>query len=139
MFLFFENWVYTYFFSMQPESYYFTQSLYDWIKKHWWRHVTTYDKGNFDSSMNIGILTTSTKFMKDSERFDQRVFNYCWNHSYFFIHTLFKLFVQEVRYIITRIFALIYNTFNLIVYKWTVSYHFCTVMFCCIFTFIFNV
>ena len=58
---------------------------------------------------------------------------------YSFIHTLLKLFVQKVSCIATRIFALIFYIFNLIVYKLTLRYGFCTIFFY-IFTFIlFNV
>ena len=34
-------------------------------------HVILYGNKNFDNNMDIGILTTTIKFIKDSERFDQ--------------------------------------------------------------------
>ena len=55
-------------------------------------HVILYGNKNFDNNMNISILTATIKFIKDSERFDQPLFNCYQNHCYSFIHTLFKLF-----------------------------------------------
>ena len=55
-------------------------------------HVILYGNKNFDNNMNISILTATIKFIKDSERFDQPLFNCYQNHSYSFIITLFKLF-----------------------------------------------
>ena len=37
-------------------------------------HVILYRNKNFDNNMNISILTATTKFIKDSERFDQPLF-----------------------------------------------------------------
>ena len=51
-------------------------------------HVIMYGNKNFDNNMNIRILTAAIKLSKESERFDQPLFN----HSYFFIHNLFKRF-----------------------------------------------
>ena len=55
-------------------------------------HVILYGNKNFDNNINISILTATIKFIKDSERFDQPLFNCYQNHSYSFIITLFKLF-----------------------------------------------
>ena len=38
-------------------------------------HVILYRNKNFDNNMNISILTTTAKFIKDTERFDQPLFN----------------------------------------------------------------
>ena len=37
-------------------------------------HVILYGNKNFDNNMDIGILTATIKFIKDSERFDQPLF-----------------------------------------------------------------
>ena len=37
-------------------------------------HVILYGNKNFDSNMNISIITVTIKFIKDSERFDQLLF-----------------------------------------------------------------
>ena len=37
-------------------------------------HVILYGNKNFDSNMNISILTATIKFIKDTERFDQPLF-----------------------------------------------------------------
>ena len=37
-------------------------------------YVILYGNKNFDSNMNIRILTAAIKFIKDSERFDQPLF-----------------------------------------------------------------
>ena len=109
--LFFGNWVYTSFFSYANEN--------DQL------HVTMYGNKNFDSNINISILTAIIKFIKDSERFDQPLLTFIKTiHSYCFTHTLFNLFIQEFRCVTTRIYI-----FNLIGYKWTVRYRFYTVLF----------
>ena len=37
-------------------------------------YVILYGNKNFDSNMNIRILTAAIKFIRDSERFDQPLF-----------------------------------------------------------------
>ena len=37
-------------------------------------HVMLYGSKNFDSNMNISILTATIKFIKNTERFDQPLF-----------------------------------------------------------------
>ena len=37
-------------------------------------HVILYGNKNFDSNINISIITATIKFIKDSERFDQPLF-----------------------------------------------------------------
>ena len=37
-------------------------------------HVILYGNKNFDSNMNISIITATIKFIKESERFDQPLF-----------------------------------------------------------------
>ena len=91
-------------------------------------HVMLYRSKDFDNNMNISILTGTIKFIKDKERFDQPLFIILWNHSYSFIHTLF-IFLQGVRCITIRIFALISYIIHVIVYKWLVKYRFCTKFF----------
>ena len=39
-------------------------------------HFVIYGNKNFDNNMNISILTATIKFIKDTERFDQPLFNY---------------------------------------------------------------
>ena len=37
-------------------------------------HVVLFGNKNFDSNMNVSILTATIKFIKDSEKFDQSLF-----------------------------------------------------------------
>ena len=60
-------------------------------------HVTIYSNKNFENNMNIRILTATIEFIKDSERLDQHLFYPIL--KLFLFHSLFRLFVQEVRYI----------------------------------------
>ena len=76
-------------------------------------YVIMYGNKNFDNNMNISILTATIKFIKDSERFDHGLINLFFNHYSNHSYSLFKLFVQEVCCITTRIFALISYIFNL--------------------------
>ena len=52
--------------------------------------VKMYENKNFDNKMNINILNATIKFIRDSERFDQPLFNHYLNHYCSFCHTLSK-------------------------------------------------
>ena len=39
-------------------------------------HVIFYGNKNFDNNINVSRLTATIVFIKDSERFDQPLFNY---------------------------------------------------------------
>ena len=60
-------------------------------------HVKMYEDKNFDNKMNINILNAIIKFIRDSEMFDQPLFNHYLNHPFSFSHTLFKLlFIKSI-------------------------------------------
>ena len=76
-------------------------------------HIILY-VNKFDNKANMSILTVTIIFINVCERFDQLFFNYYQNHSYFFIHNLFKTLIKN-------------SIFHLIFYKWSVKYRFCAV------------
>ena len=76
-------------------------------------YVALYGNKNFDSNININILTATIKFIKDSEGFDQLLFLSIIK-TYPFIQTIFKLLAQEVCCITTRTFVLISYTLKLL-------------------------
>ena len=109
MFLLFLNWAYTSFFSTLPKLHYFTESPTSWYivrkQEFWQQHEYKYINCNCQIYQRLWKV---------------------WS-------TCFLTII--IRCITTRIFALISYIFCLIIYKWSVRYRFCTVLFY-VFTFL---
>ena len=69
-------------------------------------HVILYGSKKFDNNMNTSILTATIKFIKDTERFDEPLFQILLK-TFLFLHPYpYYFFFHEVRRITTRVFVL---------------------------------